>query len=95
MAEAARYQSPAPNSYASTTELRSIESSSQLCGRCGHCHAVFSNIFYYFFHVDTLISRYENPNAAWELISPLLTSERSQKVGHHYVQHRKVINGMF
>ncbi|GMB63565.1 hypothetical protein PPNK14_14540 [Pectobacterium parmentieri] len=37
----------------------------------------------------------ELPDAAWELISPLLPPERSQKVGHPYVEHSKVINGMF
>lgn len=41
------------------------------------------------------MARYELPDTAWELISPLLPPERSQKVGHPYVEHRKIINGMF
>ena len=39
--------------------------------------------------------RYELPDTAWELISPLLPPERSQQVGHPYVEHRKIINRMF
>lgn len=41
------------------------------------------------------MARYELSDTAWELISPLLPPERSQKVGHPYVEHRKIINGMF
>ncbi|MCG8157277.1 transposase [Brenneria goodwinii] len=29
------------------------------------------------------------------MISPQLPPERSQKAGHPYVEHHKVINGMF
>lgn len=41
------------------------------------------------------MARYELSDAAWVLISPLLPPERPQKVGHPYVEHRRVINGMF
>lgn len=41
------------------------------------------------------MARYELPDVAWELISPQLLSEHSQKAGHPYVEHRKIINGMF
>ena len=30
--------------------------------------------------------RYELPDTAWELISPLLPPERSQQAGHPYVE---------
>lgn len=41
------------------------------------------------------MARYDIPDPAWELIIPLLPPERSQRVGHPYVEHRRVINGMF
>ncbi len=41
------------------------------------------------------MARYDLPDAAWALILPLLSPERSQRPGHPYIEHRKVINGMF
>ncbi|EBU8907018.1 IS5 family transposase, partial [Salmonella enterica subsp. enterica] len=41
------------------------------------------------------MARYELSDTAWALISSLLPPEHSQKVGHPYVEHRRVINGMF
>lgn len=41
------------------------------------------------------MARYELSDTAWALISPLLPPERSKKVGHPYVEHRRIINGMF
>lgn len=41
------------------------------------------------------MARYDFPDAAWALILPLLPPERSQRPGHPYIEHRKVINGMF
>ncbi|CAI1543619.1 Transposase and inactivated derivatives [Serratia fonticola] len=41
------------------------------------------------------MARYDFPDAAWALILPLLHPERSQRPGHPYIEHRKVINGMF
>ncbi len=41
------------------------------------------------------MARYDLSDAAWELLYPLLPPEHAQRVGHPYVEHRRVINGMF
>lgn len=41
------------------------------------------------------MARYDLPDEAWELLLPLLPPEHSQRAGHPYVEHRRVINGMF
>ncbi|WP_387490331.1 IS5 family transposase [Photorhabdus sp. RM96S] len=41
------------------------------------------------------MARYDLPDEAWELLLPLLPPEHSQRPGHPYVEHRRVINGMF
>jgi transposase len=41
------------------------------------------------------MARYDLPDTAWALIMPLLLPERSQRLGHPYIEHRKLINGMF
>ena len=41
------------------------------------------------------MSRYDIPDAAWELLLPLLPPVHSRRTGHPYVEHRKIINGMF
>lgn len=41
------------------------------------------------------MARYDLPDEAWALLLPLLPPEHSQRPGHPYVEHRRVINGLF
>jgi hypothetical protein len=41
------------------------------------------------------MARYDIPDPAWEIILPYLSIEHSQRIGHRYLEHCRIINGMF